>query len=195
MLVLAPGVVESIGIDLATGCFVRAGHPPTRDLARTFEVVEGEVADATEPPDGARPEALELTDAPRRVGRMGRRRAVKRLVRLAHPRRVPILGLATDSVPYWTLGGDRPSVALVELSRAPGVKWSGEGPFCSFAWAGAEQFLPLTDDAAGSVRVGVDRAGRVNLARALGYRPTRLLVILTAPVDGYCRKAVAALLP
>ena len=64
-------------------------------------------------------------------------------------------------------------------------------------WQGAAHELPLADR-----RVieafeahGLSRPMKGDVQRFLGYRPRRLLVMLTAPLDGYCHKAVAALLP
>lgn len=195
MLILASATTESIGIDLSTGGFVRAGHPATTEANKAFEVVAGEIAGSTEPPDDARPEALELTTPPRRIGRMSRRRATKRLTRLAHPRRVPLLGLTSDAVPYWTLAGDRPSVAIVELSQPPDICQEPTGLHCRFPWGPTDQLLPFTPEAETQLLAGIQRTRSGSFSRALGYRPTRLLVVLAPPVGGYCRKSVAALLP
>jgi len=194
MLVLAGGHRETVGVDLATGALVRAGHPGAAPPPATFDVVAAEIAGSAEPPDDARPEAVELTAAPRRVGRMGRHRARRRLSHLAHPRRVPVLGLATDAVPYWTLAGDRPSVALLEVATPPELRWGPSGLECAFRWAASDHELPLTPEAAERLLAGLEAASG-DLTRVLGYWPRRLLVVLSAPVEGYCQKAVAALLP
>jgi hypothetical protein len=41
----------------------------------------------------------------------------------------------------------------------------------------------------------VQRCGGRDLDRLLGHPPDRLLVALTPPVQGYCYKAVMAVLP
>jgi hypothetical protein len=52
--------------------------------------------------------------------------------------------------------------------------------------------LPLADRGAAAA---LDRGGPAHLSRALGFHPRRLLVALSPPVNGYCYKVVAGLLP
>jgi hypothetical protein len=197
MLVLAADVAGCVGVDLDTGAFVRASHPPGDSVAAAFDVVAAEMAGAVEPPDAARPEAIELAEPPAVVGQLSPKRAERLLAPLHHPPQLPLLGLAADAVPYWTLTGDRPSLALIEVRSDPRVRWGAFGPECHFVWQGAQHELPFADRAL--VRAIEDhrlvRPTRGDVARLLGYRPRRLLVMLTAPIDGYCHKAVAALLP
>ena len=197
MLVLATERGGSVGVDLDTGAFVRASHPPGLEPPAPFDVLAGEISGAPEPPDGARPEAVELAAPPRRVGRLAVRRAERLLAPLRHPPRLPLLGVAATSVPYWTLTGDRPSLALVELRSDPRVRWTAAGPECHFVWQGSAHELPLVDRALLNAldAHGLYRPSRAEVQHLLGYRPRRLLVMLTAPHDGYCHKAVAALLP
>ncbi|MDQ4098477.1 MAG: hypothetical protein M3144_11500 [Actinomycetota bacterium] len=197
MLVLAADVKGCVGVDLDTGAFVRASHPPMDHPPRPFTVVSAHIAGAVEPPDAARPEALELEDSPKPVGRLSVKRAERLLAPLHHPPRLPILGLAANAVPYWTLSGDRPSVALLELRGDPLLRWGPFGPECHFAWQGSAHELPLADQRIiGAFEShGLIRPMKGDVQRFLGYRPRRLLVMLTAPIDGYCHKAVAALLP
>jgi hypothetical protein len=60
-----------------------------------------------------------------------------------------------------------------------------------------EHELALADSSLGDdlARTGRSQLGGAALADLLGYMPTRLLVALTAPRDGYCSKVVAGLLP
>lgn len=192
MLVLANEPGGSIGVDLDSGCFVRPEHAPCPEPAAPFDVVTGEIAGSVEPPDAARPEAVELAGAPRRVGRLSPRRAERLLAPLRHPAQLPLLGMGPGAVPYWTLEGDRPSLALVEPRGGPRLAWGPTGLECRFWWGG-EYELPVTDEllAARADTYGLE----VPLRRLVGFRPRRLLVVLTRPVDGYCQKAVAALLP
>ena len=129
-------------------------------------------------PDTARPESVVLDGPPRVVGRIRPRQAERWLRPLLHPRREPILGLAGPAAPYWTLSGDRPSLSLV----APGSRLLlyrvAAGAFCRFRWRDRVHQLPLTPTA----------------AHRVPGRPRRLLVALTAPLDGYCHKVVAAVL-
>jgi hypothetical protein len=41
----------------------------------------------------------------------------------------------------------------------------------------------------------VQRCGERQVGQFLGHAPDRLLVALTAPIQGYCYKAVMAVLP
>jgi hypothetical protein len=192
MLVLAAEPRGCIGVDLECGALVWATHPPETQLPAPLDVISGEIVGAADPPDPARPEALELAAAPRRIGRMPLRRAERLLAPLRHPPRLPLLGLGANAVPYWTLTGDSPSLALVELRRNPRLRWGAAGLECHFVWQGAAHELPVVN------RRLVDQVQRSrggNLERLLGYRPRRLLVMLTAPQDGYCHKAVGAILP
>jgi hypothetical protein len=197
MLVLAADVKGCVGVDLDTGAFVRANHPRAEEPAGPFTVISARIAGAVEPPDAARPEALELADVPAPIGQLSVKRAERLLAPLHHPPRLPLLGLASNAVPYWTLTGDRPSVALLELRHDPLLRWTATGPECHFAWQGALHELPLADQRV--IRAfeghGLTRPMKGDVQRFLGYRPRRLLIMLTAPLDGYCHKAVAALLP
>lgn len=201
MLVLAGDVDGSVGVDLDSGAFVRAAHPGSGATFSPFDVVTAEIAGSMEPPDAARPEAVELGGAPRRVGRLSPRRAEKLLAPLRHPPQLPLLGITPSAVPYWTLTGDRPSLALVDLRQAPRLRWNGQGLDCRFRWQRADHVLPVVDpvlvERFAEAGVGHPSRGtpRRGVERLLGYRPRRLLVVLTPPVDGYCHKGVAALLP
>jgi len=199
MAVLAEEPDGCVAIDLESGAFVRAIHPPVADDASpaALDVVTAEIAAPFDPPDAARPEAVHLTAAPTRSGRLTPRRAERYLTPLLHPPHGPLLGFAGVAVPYWTLSGDRPSVTLVTPAIGPEVRWGPAGYECRFAWQGTVLQLPLGDRrlAATLWRQGVDRCAGRELASYLGHRPRRLLVVLTPPSDGYCYKQVSALLP
>ena len=197
MLVLAAESRGCVGVDIDSGAFVWASHAPTPRLPGPFAVVSGEIAGALEPPDPARPEALELTGAPRLVGRMSLRRAERLLAPLRHPPRLPLLGLGANAVPYWTLNGQGPSLALIELRQNPRLRWGQAGLECHFVWEGTPHELPVVNRTlVHHVEAsGLFPASRGDVERLLGYRPRRLLVMLTAPQDGYCHKAVGAILP
>jgi hypothetical protein len=197
MLLLAGEPGGSVGVDLESGAFVRATHPPPAEPLAAYDVVAATIAGAPEPPDAARPEAVELADAPERVGQIPARRAERLLAPLHHPPQLPLLGMGANAVPYWTLSGDRPSLSLVELRNEPRVRWGPFGPECRFSWQGSVHDLPLIDRPliAALQAHGLSRPSRADLLRILGYRARRLLVMLTPPHNGYCHKAVAALLP
>jgi hypothetical protein len=198
MLVLADGGDECVGVDLESGAFVRASYRPAGDqLLSPFDVVSGEIAPTVQPPDGSRPEAVALTGPPRPTGQLTARRAERYLAPLRHPQRLPLLGFAGQTVPYWTLAGDRPSLSIVELIAAPHVRRRGRGYECRFSFHGARQQLPLTDTAtcARLDEVGWPRYSGHDVERLLGSRVRHLVVALSPPYEGYCYKVVSGLLP
>ena len=194
MVVLAAESRGCVGVDIDCGAFVYATHPSALEIASPFDVISAEIAGAADPPDPARPEALGLATAPRRLGRLSLRRAERLLAPLKHPPRLPLLGLGANAVPYWTLTGEGPSLALVEIRQNPRLRWTEAGLECHFEWQGAAHELPVVNRTL-AARVDVPWASRREVERLLGYRPRRLLVMLTAPQDGYCHKAVGAILP
>lgn len=197
ILVLAVSPDGCVGVDLASGAFVRAIHPPTRTPLEPLDVVTAEMNGAPDPPDYARPEAIDLMGAPERTGRMGPRRAAHYFDALMHPDGGPLLGFSGPAIPFWTLSGDRPSLTMVTAAVGPQIRWNEDGFQCRFAWQGLVHELPLGDErliAAMHRQRRTNCAGR-DLERVAGYRPRRLLVMLTPPVDGYCHKLVAGLLP
>ena len=197
LLVLAAEPRGCVGVDIDSGAFVFASHAPTAPLPAPFEVISAEIAGAADPPDPARPEALELAGVPQRVGRLSVRRAERLLAPLEHPPRLPLLGLGANAVPYWTLTGEGPSLALVGLRQNPRLRWGPAGLECHFVWQGAMHELPVVNRTllAHVEASGLFPASRGDVERLIGYRPRRLLVMLTAPQDGYCHKAVGAILP
>ncbi|MGH9190343.1 MAG: hypothetical protein ACRD0Q_09990 [Acidimicrobiales bacterium] len=197
LLVLAHTAVGCTGIDLASGAFVRAVHPATDEPLRTLDVVSAEIGEPLDPPEFAQPEAVQLASPPRKVGNLGIRRAERYLQAVQHPPQSPLLGFSGPAVPYWTRAGDRPSLSVLTAEVGPQVRWAASGFECRFSWQGQLHQLPLGDDALEATLRRLERprcSGR-ELARLLGYRPRRLLVVLTPPIDGYCFKQVAALLP
>ena len=142
LLVLASSRRGLIGVDLDSGAFVRAHHPD-RDALAPFEVVAGRIADGEPFVSPHEPEAADLADAPQRVGRLTGRRAERYLRPLLHPSGTHLMGFPTPTVPYWTLEGDRPSVALLQPDAGPAVKQTPAGFLCRFAWRGADHDLPL----------------------------------------------------
>src|SRR5437660_2006259 len=195
LLVLAADPVGCLGVDIASGAFVRAAHPPVRECLHPYDVAAGRLADADDP-DWSRPELVSLAGPPMRTGRVSRRRAERYLRPLLHPSRPPLLGFGAGSIPYWMLEGDRPSVTLVEPDRLCVVRDTSVFR-CHFDWEGVYHDLPLQDRRLAAVldRLGRRGYGEANLRAVAGFRPGRLLVALTPPHRGYCYKAVAALLP
>jgi len=87
---------------------------------------------------------------------------------------VLLLGFAGPAVPYWTLTGERASVAVVAPSARP-VLAGGE---CRFQWRNTLHALPVLPAALASCP----------------SRPRHLLVALSPPRAGHCYKVVAGLL-
>lgn len=200
LLVLAADAEGCVGVDLASGAFVRASYGrPGRghDRLSAFDVVTGEIATSAHPPDVSRPETVALTGPPRRTGQLSVRRAERYLAALRHPKRLPLLGFPGPAVPYWTLAGDRPSLSLVELTAGPSVQRLGGGYQCRFSFHGARQQLPLTDPllVARLDNGGWPRCSGADLQHLLGHPVRRVVVALSPPHRGYCYKVVAALLP
>jgi hypothetical protein len=198
MLVLAPRPSGCVGVDLDSGAFVRAMFPgPVDEPLAPLDLVAGEVGDPIDPPDPSQPEAVQLGAVPRRVGRAGSRRVGRWLTPLHHPPQGPLLGFAGSRIPYWTLVGDRPSLALVVPTAAAEVRLGPNGYECIFGWQGATHQYPLVDPFLLDTLRQLERRhmGAHDMARVLGFRPGRILVILSEPHDGYCWKEVAALLP
>jgi hypothetical protein len=197
MLVLAPQPDGCVGIDLESGAFVRALFPPGEGPLNAFDVTSAPIGDPLNPPDTVRPEAVPLAAAPEKIGSLSPRRAERYLQALRHPPHGPLLGFAGVNVPYWTLVGDRPSLALVEPTEGPLVLAGPGGYEVRFGWQGTVHQLPLGDRrlAHELYRLRRRRSSPRELTRVMGYRPGRLLVVVAGPTDGYCTKQVAALLP
>jgi len=197
MLVLAPQPDGCVGIDLDSGAFVRALFPAGGEPLEPFDVTSAPIGDPVDPPDTVRPEAVALERPPERIGSLSPRRAERYLQALRHPPHGPLLGFQGVSVPYWTLTGDRPSLALVDPSEGPLVVAGAGGYECRFGWHGTVHQFPLGDRSlAGELyRLRRRRSSPRELTRIMGYRPGRLLVVVAGPDRGYCTKQVAALLP
>jgi len=198
LLVLASAAGGCIGVDLESGAFVRSTYPCTDEgVIDAFTVARCRIADPEQPPDFSRPEAVELTAPPESVSRMSHRRAERWLRPLRLPDNAALLGFSGPTVPYWTLEGDRPSLALVDPRWSPQVRWTPDGLRCRFRWRNSVEDLALDDHRVeGAIqRLPSPRVSLRQLQHQLGYRPHRMLVALTPPIRGYCHKSVVALLP
>ena len=197
MLVLAPQPDGCVGIDLDSGAFVRALFPVGGEPLEPFAVTSAPIGRPVDPPDTVRPEAVALQSPPARIGSLSPRRAERYLQALRHPAHGPLLGFQGVSVPYWTLTGDRPSLALVEPTEGPLVLAGAGGYECRFGWHGTVHQFPLGDRSLAHelYRLRRRRSSPRELTRIMGYRPGRLLIVVAGPTDGYCTKQVAALLP
>jgi hypothetical protein len=205
MIVLAAGRDGCIGIDADSGALVRAfSTAPWPERLAPYDVITATLADpAGLVYDPAQPEAVLLEAPPEQAGPLARRRIQSHLRRLRHPRHGQLLGWAGPAVLYWTLEGDHPSAAILDLATAPLVLARApapgrpDAPRCRFSWAGRTIELPLTDRRL-TVALGRSDLPLLSgpaLADAAGGRPRYLLLALTPPVDGHCYKVVAAVLP
>lgn len=198
MLVLASEPDGCVGVDLDSGAFVRAIFPwPPAEPLEAFDVTSAPIGEPLDPPDTVRPEAVVLAAPPQRIGSLPPRRAERYLQALRHPPHGPLLGFQGVSAPYWTLVGDRPSLALVEQSDGPLVVATRTGYDCRFGWQGNVHQMPLGDRrlATELAERRLRRSSPRELARMLGYHPGRLLLVVAGPSGGHCTKQVAALLP
>ena len=190
LLVVAADQYHCAGVDLASGALIRGWAPePSESRPRPYDVVqvvlEGDVESI---PDPAQPEALALIESPRVVDRMTGRRCERLLRPLLHPRNQPLLGISGSAIPFWERRGDHPSIAVVEPEGR--VMFRRDGPYlaCRFEWQGHQRELPCLDR---SVAGHMDRNGRAVMSAGKG---DRLVVALTAPIDGRCHKVVETLL-
>ncbi|MBV8162616.1 MAG: hypothetical protein JO265_16990 [Acidimicrobiia bacterium] len=196
LLVLASEPSGSIGVDLASGAFVRARHPTAGGrILRPFSVASGELAPG-DMCDASQPELAELSGPLRPTARLNPRKAERWLRPLLHPPRPPLLGLNGNAIPYWTLEGDRPSVSLVEPEEV-GIAQAPGGYVCRFVWEHTFHELFLRDRRLlAALEAGrLSRCGGRQIRHLLGHGSDRLLVALTAPIQGYCYKAVVGVLP
>lgn len=197
LLVLALAGGELIGVDLASGAFVRA-HDPGGPPLRPLDVVHAELAEGDALWSPHAPEWVDLTRRPvEPVGRVPLKRAERWLRPLVSRRGDHLLGFPGPSTPFWTLRGDRPSLAVVEPRDTLHIRPTPSGYRCTFAWQGKPHDLPLFDGRLLALleHGGAWRSAGEALAHTLGYRPRRVLVALSAPYQGHCYKVAAGLLP
>ncbi|MDA8047219.1 MAG: hypothetical protein M0Z30_18605 [Actinomycetota bacterium] len=190
LLVVAAGDAHCAGIDLATGALVRTWAPAAPETRiRPYDVVQVTCdGDLETVPDPTQPEAIALATPPEVVDRITGRRCERLIRPLLHPRNQPLLGVSATAIPFWQRSGDHPSIALVEPEGR--IMMIREGSFlaCRFQWQDHERELPCLDRALAG---HMDRHGRGRLAAGKG---DRLVVSLTAPIDGRCHKVVETVL-
>lgn len=197
VLVLAGGRRSCVGVDLATGAFVRTHQQvPQPEFLAPFTVAAARrsprVLDRPE-----QPEAVALSTALEPLGELRGWRADRILRPLQLPRDRHILGMQGPSVPCWTLDRSRPSVALVALDSEVIVSVTERGVRASFAWNGYRIDAPLEDPAVlGRLDWFPERILRGRrLIDIVGFRPERLVMALSRPQNGHCYRVVASLLP
>ena len=187
LLVLAARGHTLAAVDLHCGGLTWVTYPPDAPTAvlRPFDVIRA-VAGPEPAADPSRPDTIALAATPDVIGRLRGRRAERLLRPLLHPDE-HLLGFAGPAIPFWTLTGDRPSLAVVEPKGPVIVRGDDDGLHCRFEWRGLSHELPFTDLRA-KVASAARQHGGIRVDR-------RLLVALTPPYLGHCYKVVAALLP
>lgn len=174
LLVLGGGRRWCAAVHLGTGALASARwEAPCPPLA-PLTLARGTLAVDQHGADPVRPEDVALALPPEPVGRATRRRAERWLRPVLHPDREHLLGSPGPAVPYWTLTGTAPSLAVV---HPPGGVRVARGQ-ARFRWRNVAHALPVLPTA-------LDTAP---------HRPRRLVVTLSSPRAGHCYKVVAALL-
>ena len=202
-LVLAHTAEEWIGVDIASGAFVRVpGSPgdPIDDEELSAGVVEFAIGQTSVPLDPSRPELVTASAAPVLVG-YPKARAVRRfLTRLATPESdgATVLGTRGPSIAFVDLDGNTGSVQLLTIPTKKlelGVNERDE-PVCAIPWGGTTQRIRIVDpDAAHAAMASAPRPLRgVQITAALGFRPNFVLVGLGQVSGGHAPKVVLALL-
>lgn len=199
LLVLCDGAEGCAAVDVTSGALVRARYPsgPAPALA-PFDLVRAVIAEDPDFPDPTQPEAVALEGPPERTGRLRGRRLRKLIGPLELPAGEQLFGFAGSAAQYWTVPGDRPSLAVISPQRPPTVRDRGPGGVvCRFGWGGVDLELPVADQRLRQVAGGGARPllGGPELRNLLGFDPALLVVALSDPQDGRCYKVVAGFLP
>lgn len=201
VLVLAPSPHHTVGVDLASGAFVRMDHPAPAGIAlqtapRWFDVAVGRVGER-DSRDGlvSHRESVTLDRPLNKVGRMSERKADRFLRALHHIPGSSILGSEGPALPMWAIG-TTPGVAIVRPEGRLFLDVNESGVWAIFGWKRHTHRVRIEDrrvlarlDWFPSNPVLAD-----NLGPTLGFVPKRLLVCYGEPVNGYCYKTAVSLL-
>jgi len=201
-VVLGCTAEDTTAVDLGTGAMVRLRidwGEDRRPALEPFDVVDAAWAPDPEPDDLAQPEAVTVAGVPATVGRLRGRRARQVLRAVVVPNAANLLGFPGPSAPYWEFRGMHPSVAVVVPSRGPLLfrRREDDTVWARFGWPRSDNWIPVEDARAMDAlqRARRDRLAGKDLAGALGFRPSFLVVALSRPRDGHCYKVVVAMLP
>jgi len=198
LMVLADGPEGCAAVDVSSGALVRAIYSgePEKPL-QPFELVRAVIAEDPDGPDPTQPDAVSLTAPPEPAGRVRGRQARRLIAPVLLPAGEPPFGFPGSAAQYWTIPGDRPSLAVLAPDRAPTVQMHGhDSVTCRFAWSGADHELPVADRRLRHAMAAGDwpRLSGPTLRQVLGFDPAWLLVALSAPQAGRCYKVVAGML-
>jgi hypothetical protein len=196
LMVLASGRRSCIAVDLDSGAFVRAIEPSSRPLLAPFTVVRGRTIE----PEYDRPEQPELASFERPltpIGLINARRAERFIRPLIHPKNRPLLGFFGPSTPWWEHETTGPSVAVVDIDKTLRANLTANGLRARFLWNAGVHDLPLEDLRLLGRLDWVPQHANVGLplTEMLGFRPNRIVVAISRPLNGYCSKVIAGLLP
>ncbi len=198
---LAAHAGECLGVDLASGAFIRVvgmdAHLSPR--AGSYRVAEITIGRNDEPSDPTRPELVVASGATRMLGEVKGRR-VRRLFAELEARNhlgATVVSSRGPSIAYVDLDGTTPSLAMIRAKTARlEVARVGEATMLGVTFGGVRQRLPVVDQRV--VAVATRAAPRpltgANLARELGYEPSHVLVGLDDVREGHVRKVVFSLL-
>ncbi|HEV2369075.1 MAG TPA: hypothetical protein VGR90_04325 [Acidimicrobiales bacterium] len=202
LMVLADWPEGFAAVDVSSGALVRGNYPrhpeAPEQAAKPFDVVRVVIAEDPDGPDPTQPEAVAFLAPPERLGGMRRRRARRLLDPLLLPAGEVPMGFPGSAAQYWTIPGDRPSLAVLVSERPPTVVTRADGDVaCRFGWGGVELELGVDDRRLRHAMVAGDwsRLAGGTLRQVLGYEPALVVLALSAPRAGRCYKVVAGLLP
>jgi hypothetical protein len=201
VLVLSPSPTRTIGVDLASGAFVRMDHPaPQGDRAklapRWRDVAIGRVGEGMHADLPTPREAVALQHPLRTVGKMSTRKTDRILRPLQHNPGRALLGCEGPAIPIWALG-TTPAVTIVEPDGGLYLDVGATGVWAMFGWKGYTHRVRVEDR---RVMARLDwfpptPVSASGLGTTLGFIPRRMLMTYTDPIQGYCYKTVTALLP
>ncbi len=197
LLVLASGRRSCIGVDLDSGALVRTHQPRKNDVVLApFDTARSTLA-SHQFERAEQPESVEIAKPLQWTGTMSGWRVDRVLRSVTHPEKHHLLGTVGPSVPFWTITGDRPSVSVVPVSSSLSISIDHRGVRCQFSWNANSMNLPLEDPQVLSMLDWLPNSplSGIRLARAIGFRPARVVVALSKPHQGYCHKVIAGLLP
>jgi hypothetical protein len=200
-LVLTAHAGECLGVDLASGAYVRVVgmDPHLAPRPGAYRVAEITIGQNNDPFDPTRPELVVASGASRTLREVTGRR-VRRLFAELEARNhlgATVVSSRGPSIAYVDLDGTTPSVAMIRAKTAElEVSTTGDATMLGVTFGGVRQRLPVVDQ-----RV-VDVASRAaprpltgaRLVRELGYEPSHVLVGLDEVRDGHVRKVVFSLL-
>jgi len=198
---LAAHAGECLGIDLASGAFVRVvGMDPHLALRPgAYRVAEITIGQNNDPFDPTRPELVVASEAARMLGEVTGRR-VRHLFAELEARNylgATVVSSRGPSIAYVDLDGTTPSIAMIRAKTAElEVTRAGEATMLGVTFGGVRQHLPVVDQRVVQV---ASRAARrpltgAGLVRELGYEPSHVLVGLDDVRDGHVRKVIFSLL-